>query len=274
VSSPPDGSSEDHFFYAGRAQYFTADGAAGSFSQPKPTLSSRDDHTLAELAVESADGHQIVEVGWMVDRPQYQDDNPHLFVFHWVNKTETCYNGCGYVQVSTNPAHQAGTTLTVGSSPAITHQFAIRYFGGNWWIWYETEWIGYFPGSLWQDPTTQQNSFTQLGLAQWFGEVATPQATPCSQMGDGLAGTSQGSAEITYMSFDVQSKTVPANVTYTFQTNPQYYSVGNVTPTSFTFGGPGATTQCPLSYYGSIHSTTYDITSTLSLSLTKNRPQI
>ena len=80
------------------------------------------------------------------------DANPHLFVFHWVNGLPACYNGCGWVQVSTR--RYPGMVVTATSTP---QQYAIESYQGNWWIWYQSEWIGYFPGSLWN------NSYTQLG---------------------------------------------------------------------------------------------------------------
>ena len=42
----------------------------------KPALATSDYHSLAELAVQSADGNHIVEVGWNVDRVVNGDDDP------------------------------------------------------------------------------------------------------------------------------------------------------------------------------------------------------
>ena len=28
------------------------------------------------------------------------DEDPHLFVYHWVNRQTSCYNACGFVQYS------------------------------------------------------------------------------------------------------------------------------------------------------------------------------
>ncbi len=224
-----------NFSYAGGLQYFTADGASGNFNQPKPTLSPADAHTLAELAVESTDGKQVVEVGWNVDQAVNKDTDPHLFVFHWVNGKPTCYNTCGFVQVSKTFA--PGDKVTVDSNPGATHQYAIKFFSGDWWIWYETQWIGYFPGSLWK------NSFTQVDITQWFGEVSTFQPFPCSQMGDGLYGNNQSSAVINTMYFFVNGTSVNANEQEN-QTNLQYYTVGHFQPNSFTYGGPGSPKQC------------------------------
>lgn len=170
------------YLYAYAYQYRTAIGAAGRFSQHRPFVSTADYHSLAELAAESSDARQIVEVGWTVDRGVNGDSNPHLFVYHWVNGSPTCYNGCGWVQYSA--IRYPGMTVSVTSTP---QEYAIEYYAGNWWVWYQTEWIGYFPGSLW-------SGFTQVGLVQWFGEVAANSSAPCTDMGNGLFGTSTGAA--------------------------------------------------------------------------------
>lgn len=54
-------------------------GAVGSFTQHRPYLAPGDYHSLAELAVQTADFRQTIEVGWTVDRGLDGDDLPHLF---------------------------------------------------------------------------------------------------------------------------------------------------------------------------------------------------
>lgn len=230
---PLQGAINANFFYAGGLQYRTADGASGYFNQPKPTLNPADAHTLAELAVESTDGKQVVEVGWNVDQYLYKDTDPHLFVFHWVDGKPACYNTCDFTQVS--KTFKPGDKVTVDKNPGATHQYLIQYIQGNWWIWYETQWLGYFRGSLWKN-------FTKVEKTQWFGEVSTYQPIPCSQMGDGLPGNNTNAAVVNKMYFIVNGKSVNANEQQ-LPADP-YYSSGHFQPNSFTFGGPGATTQC------------------------------
>jgi hypothetical protein len=223
-------SNNTHYFYAGKIQVKTAIGAFASLSQHKPNLALSDSHTLAELAVQSADGKQIVEVGWTVDRiVNKNDSNPHLFVFHWVNGKETCYNGCGFVQVSTT--RYPGMPVKVTSSP---QQVAIKYFKGNWWVLYQNEWIGYFPGSLWN------SQFTQVGMTQWFGEVASSQSQTCTDMGNGKFGTAPNSAFFRDMRLLISptqsepAKTLPGKITI-----PSYYNQQSSKGSSFYYGGPG-----------------------------------
>jgi hypothetical protein len=164
------------FHYNNGSQAAVTDGAYANFTISKPVLAKEDYHTLAELAVQIGDRDtaQIVEVGWNVDRVVNGDDDPHLFVFHWADGKPRCYNGCGFVQYSKNI--RPGDTLPQD----VTKRFGIQYFDKAWWIAYDSEWVGYFPASLWTV------DFSKSELVQVFGEVAAASAKPCTQMGNGL----------------------------------------------------------------------------------------
>jgi hypothetical protein len=214
------------FLYAGGAQT-PAGGAAGAsirLSQEQPVVAPSDYHSLAELAVESADGRQVAEVGWTVDPSQFGDGLPHLFVFHWVDGTPTCYDGCGFVQVS--PTVQAGQPLTPGAKAT----FGLRHRNARWWATYNGEKVGYFPDAAWS------GGFTRTSLIQVFGEVAAGSVAPCTDMGNGVFGHLAGSAVMTR--FRLQGTSVaPALTTWS---SGGLYDVGASTPTGFRYGGPGA----------------------------------
>jgi hypothetical protein len=213
------------FFYGAAYQYGQSNGAFASYTVTQPALAAADSHSLAELAVESADGQQIVEIGYTVDRGLNGNALPHLFVYHWVNRTESCYNGCGFVQY--DASLRPGAALTVGS----VHQFAIEQFNGNWWVGDGTTWIGYFPGSLWN------GTYTQAGLIQWFGEVSAFTATPCSDMGNGLfASTGNASASITGISYFAGP---PVSLSI-IQPTPSLYTAVAYSTNNVRYGGPGA----------------------------------
>lgn len=213
------------YLYTSAYQYYSAVGTSANFSQHKPGLPTSDFHSLAEIAGQSSDGKQIVEVGWTVDRAVNNGDtNPHLFVFHWVNSVGACYNGCGWVQVSNR--RYPGMRVTVTNTP---QKYAIQYFQGRWWIWYQTEWIGYFPGSLWS------GKFTRLGLTQWFGEVAANRANTCTDMGNGLFGSNRTSAVVKNIFFINGPYASPSYL----QTKPAYYNIGGASGSNFRYGGPG-----------------------------------
>ena len=212
------------YLYGSSSQSATADGMYATLTLAKPELADGDFHTLAELAAQSADGQQIVEVGWTVDPAVNGDDNPHLFVYHWVNGGGSCYNGCGFVQASSSV--KPGMTLPTDGAK----YFSIMHYQGNWWVMYGSDWVGYFPDSLWG------GKFTQLGLAQWFGEVAAGSAAPCTDMGNGNPANSPDAASFTGMGFYNGPQTrVNANAT-----NSLWYSTRRAGQNAFRFGGPGA----------------------------------
>jgi Neprosin len=215
------------YHYAGVFQFVTASGASAEWAEFQPTLATRDSHTLAEMSVESANGQQIVEVGWTVDVGVNGDALPHLFVFHWVDGKATCYDGCGWEQVSAT--RYPGMIVALTREP---QQVIYRYFNLAWWVWYQSEWIGFFPVSLWDQ------DFSIAGLIQWFGEVAGL-PSPKSQMGDGLLPSQMNSGFMT--SLQVESgagDSQPASLSPSVVTDPGAYDL-DVTDAGFLFGGPG-----------------------------------
>jgi Neprosin len=212
------------FFYAAAFQVATADGAAGTFVVADPKVGTAGCHSLAELAVESADHRQIVEEGWTVDPGLFGDKLPHLFVYHWVDGNQTCYDGCGFKPTS----KLAGSALRVGSIP----NFRIEFRQDRWEIFDNRTEVGYFPRDLWRTP------FSQAGLTQWFGEVATPTGTtrPCPQMGNGLFASDEHADKIYGMRFiGGPAVSLTQNVTH-----PSFYSAQATSFTAMRFGGPGA----------------------------------
>ncbi len=213
------------FTYVYGAQSVATDGADVSIAQADPALAGGDYHSLAELAVQSADGQQIVEIGWTVDAGLNGDSKPHLFVYHWVDRQTSCYNGCGFVP--TSGSVHAGDPVGAGQ----TGQYRIVHVGGQWQTWYNGTEVGYFPDSLWG------NRYTRAGLVQAFGEVASAGATPCTDMGNGAFGHATGSTQIS--NFALVNGAGAANLAVS-DTNASWYDHGATTATSFRFGGPGA----------------------------------
>ena len=185
------------------------------------------EHSLQEIALQNSTQTSTVEIGWTVDRALNGDARSHLFVYHWVNGQTSCYNGCGFVQVSR--FLHPGMALP----PHAAASLAIRDLGGDWWMFFLGQPVGYFPGSLWG------GTFRSGQLVSVFGEVEedTEDSPSCTQMGDGRFGTERGSSWIgdyrLYGSSDAPDLTVNA-------TSPSLYDAGAVTPTSFRLGGPGA----------------------------------
>lgn len=223
-ASASSGDDTVNFLYNVGSQAAVSDGAYVNLTINKPKLDKKDYHTLAELAVQSADGNQIVEVGWNVDRVVNGDDDPHLFVYHWVNRQTSCYNGCGFVQYSKTVI--AGDTLAVDQQK----RFGIQYFNNAWWVAYDTEWVGYFPAKLWGDV-----SFAKTGMVQVFGEVAASSPTPCTEMGNGKSSDDVNSARIgsvAYLNGPDPSVAV--------RSTSDLYTVNQLSLRTFRYGGPGA----------------------------------
>lgn len=213
-------------YVAGR-QYADASGASARFWRAKPETgpASDDVHSLQELAAQSADGSQIVEVGWTVDPGLNGDQAPHLFIFHWVDGQPTCYNGCGFVQTSSKVT--PGMKVPSGGSTNLQ----VNHVGDRWELSMDGAMFGYFPDSLWQ------GRFTRLGLVQIFGEVAAQHTPSCIDMGTGKFAASPASSSIT--DFRLRGTSQPPNLSM-LVTSPQWYTSGSVTRSSFRLGGPGA----------------------------------
>jgi hypothetical protein len=211
-----------NYLYSVGSQPAVSDGAYANLTISKPKLAKTDYHSLAELAVQSADGAQIVEVGWTVDRTVNGDDDPHLFVYHWVDKTSTCYNTCGWTQYSKNIA--PGDVLAQDK----TVRLGIQYFNGAWWVAFDSEWVGYFQGKIWGD------KFTKTGLVQVFGEVAASTPAPCTEMGNGLSADDTAAARVGSISY-LNGPAVEMNIRAT----SDVYAVSKLSARTFRYGGPG-----------------------------------
>jgi hypothetical protein len=199
-----------------------ATGASVLLPQSEPRLAANAGHSLIELAVESAKGQQIVEVGWVVG-----EDNgtlPKLFVFYWEDGHPTCYDTCGFVPL--RHVIKPGTVVTRRQ----TEEYGINFSGRRWWVSYENKRIGYFPESLWQ------GRFTKAGLIQTFGEVVAASNITCTQMGNGRLGRSPRADEIRDFRLEGTSASSRLKLSATF---PGAWDAARVSRTAFRLGGPG-----------------------------------
>ncbi|WP_370370538.1 neprosin family prolyl endopeptidase [Catenulispora sp. GP43] len=187
------------------------------------------EHSLQEIALQNTARTSTVEIGWTVDPELNGDARPHLFVYHWVDGQESCYNGCGFVQVS----HDIKPGMALHANEAA--HFAIQNIGGNWWVFFRDEPVGYFPGSLWS------GTYKTAQLVSVFGEVAenTADTPSCTQMGDGRFGSAPAASWIRDYRLAGTSDAPDLSVS---ATSPNHYDAGAVTATSFKLGGPGTGT--------------------------------
>lgn len=236
-----------------------SDGAYVNLNVFNTYLNSNDAHTLAELAVQSADGTQAVEIGWTKDAAvcgAYTpgSSGPCLFTYSWVNGVGMGYNA-GFVDY-------APTTLNVGATLPLTAsgtntRFGIQSFNNNWWVSVNLgdgtgqKWIGYFPQSIWSGASPSV-TFNEAGLIQTFGEVAakaTGDNTPCTDMGNGVLGLNSNTSSARIGSFSLinpQSGAIPnLSIDGSSQNYPgKYYTdvAGNPIPgnvRTLRYGGPG-----------------------------------
>ncbi|GAA0523663.1 hypothetical protein GCM10010172_00030 [Paractinoplanes ferrugineus] len=166
------------YTYARGWEEATTSGLYATVMVSKPYLADGDFHSLAELSVQTKDRKTLnaVEVGWTVDRVTNGDDDPHLFVYRWVNGKPSCYNNCGFVQYSKSV--KPGDTL----APGTPRKFGIQHTNGGWWVAFESEWLGFYPDSIWENEGIK---FVQTEAVQTFGEVAATSDTPKTCMGNG-----------------------------------------------------------------------------------------
>lgn len=237
-----------NYEYAAGAQTFSGGATVGGFGAnamvTKPFLNSGATgcHSLVELAVQGGSTYgDIVEVGATVDKTVNSGctpnpaclDEPHLFVYHWVNGATTCYNGCGWVDDSSNPINAGSSLASVASAafPANVKQFNIQYMPagtcgavtGAWVVGYAGLAIGCFPKTLWTAPT-----FTSGTRIQAFWEVASTGTVDCSD--EGQQGR-QGSAAV--LPLDASDPAYIGSITLT---NPSPAATANVIP----FVSPGS----------------------------------
>lgn len=233
------GSAASGFLYVLEYQCFITGKEVGAYTKmtiEQPIVDNRDpsDHSLAEIAVVAKSPLRALEEGWAVAPGLFNGSKtPHLFVFpSFGSQDEKCWNACGWVQVS--KTHYPGMELTPTSTPM---QFGIYYNKGNWWVNFANDWMGYYPGNLWQN----QGYFSSFTTAQWYGEVEYAGFIPCSQMGNGRTGPDPQSAQITDMGMiNVDGSQSPAQAA-PFISSSMYYDIGFTSANSFHYGGPGGT---------------------------------
>lgn len=170
-------------------------------------------------------GNGYVETGWM--KSYWPWSKSRLFVAWWKNGNTFCFNGCGWVQVSTSKY----PGMSVDTSSRGTYAIANLY--GNWWVYYNGEWIGYYPGSLWN------NKWNKGNTVHYYGEVASITSTTSTDMGTGYFASDSRAALILdeqYLNNDYWWRS--ANTTK-WASSPSRYSVYSLSSRSMRYGGPG-----------------------------------
>jgi len=184
-------------------------------------------HSLFEISVQGGTGNgNIVEIGWIKN---VGDAAPRLFIFHWKAFVPGCYNGCGWVQWS--PSIVPGMVVNAGSESYM----GWVYYQGNWWAWYANQWVGYFPGTIWD------GAYNKVSLVQWFGEVYESDPTPETDMGNGRRPVDAAAARMWYpCTVDAAAWVCWIHPTPSLTTpSIPWYTIQNVGGSAHRYGGPG-----------------------------------
>lgn len=236
------------FEYAGAANTDQLDGASVNMQVIDPVRDPLYDyHSLAELAVsKTINGkQQTIEVGITDDAvvnggctPQPScKDRPFLFVFHWIDDVPQCYNGCGWVD---NGAVALNAGADLSSMVGTNRRARIEYFSGNWWIAFDNQWIGHFPGTRWTNAGVV--GFTNTTLQQSFGEIVSSDDLTCGDMGTGvMAAGAPTPAGASLGSFNKVLGGVASLETYNYNyaTKPAKWGFAALSGSTFRYGGPG-----------------------------------
>ena len=223
------------YYYGSAALRRAADGGGMTMSVKRPGYdnSGGPGHTLDEIAVQDSNGN-ILELGWLVSSDMNSDADPHIFVFHWVGGAPSCYNGCGWQQWSNVYFPGQNINKILNRDVYIGYVF----WQENWWAWFDDQWMGYFPGSLWK------GRYSKNALIQWFGEVASLNGIPPkTQMGDGIFPPPASAAD-NFTLCDVDAKAwvcwIRDQQSVSAPTNANYYGINRVGFGNARYGGPGS----------------------------------
>ena len=129
---------------------------------------------------------------------------------------------------------QARYGTDAGNSHTYTVEFASGIAGNVWAVYLDAELIGFFPAAY-------EAGFA-MGRAEWYGEVDAADALSCTNMGNGIYGSSRTGSPAVIKNMALITTTysyLTASAT-AYSTNASWYNTGAFTGSSFRYGGPGA----------------------------------
>jgi hypothetical protein len=160
----------------------------------------------------------------------------------------TCYYYAGGYQTVNNTGvsalvdvvNVAGCTVCAGTSiqgdVGTIPNFAIQHLASpssGWWVGYKSNWIGYFPDSVWS------GGFTTAAYLDVFGEVAVSDTASCTDMGDGTLATSSVGARINTTKYITTGGVSTDTSLTTYADVPLKWNSASQTARSIRVGGPG-----------------------------------
>ena len=198
-------------WYASTAQVVQGTGGWGTFSLFDAFVEKPSDFSLLQTAViynnaahagGSADTvTQTVEAGW-INYPN-QVSQPHLFSYFTTNSYASEGDNiggwnrdhAGFVQ--TDSSIYPGIVISpfsVDGGPQYDLQIGYSLQSGNWWLWVEDRYVGYYPASLFsQGVNASQTLASGSNEINFYGEIYNSEAT--------ITTTDMGSGEIPQTGF-------------------------------------------------------------------------
>ena len=218
-------------YYAGLGQArdnLSGYGAAATISIHDRPLHAACDMVTAEVSVVAGNNMSVVEIGWR----RFWDPYPKLLIGHW--RGGAFRDDAGFVY--THPTYR--NNMSIASMVGSSRRFLIRQYQGNWWVWFDSAWVGYFPGSLWS------YQFPRGDVHHWYGEVqsAWNSVPPRTDMGSGFPASDGRAATMTGMctvdsAGSCQVRTAPTP--WIRETNRSYYTLQRTSSASIRYGGSG-----------------------------------
>lgn len=163
--------------YAHAAQPVTCFGTEGVINTWRPYVQWSNEFSLGQLWLVRGGGVglQTVEVGAQTYKDLYGDWEPHLFIFYTTNGyTHMGDNLGGYntdvdgwVQVSTTVYPGMNLAQSVSGGNQYDLALKVQLSAGNWWVRVGSEWMGYYPASLYSPAGLR----FQADNVDWGGEI-------------------------------------------------------------------------------------------------------
>ncbi|CAN1168559.1 hypothetical protein LINPERHAP2_LOCUS27881, partial [Linum perenne] len=219
-----------------------------------PRVESKE-FSASQIWVTDGGGSKIesIEAGWMVPTLY---PYPTFFIY-WTNdgyNTSGCYNlHCsGFILTTTKVALGARIvpfSTYSGSQKIITVKINQDLKTSNWWLYFQDEQVGYWPGSLFR------NLRTSASLLEWGGEIINKNKNGLhtdTQMGSGHF-PSEGYSKAAYFRsleyVDGGGYDNPADGLTGHASRPECYDIDVRNPAGefgvhFFFGGPGFSNDC------------------------------
>ncbi len=217
------------YWYAGvmkPTESFNRSGVGAMVLITNPAVYDQYDMVTGQMSIVQGSNYHLVEIGLR----KFWDAFPRLMISQWNHGQ--FQDATGFVRV--HGTYGPGMPLSNYYGYAVQHY--IRYDNGNWWVWFNDGWVGYFPGSIWS------GTFTSGNMAHFYGEVYSAQSRipPITDMGNGQYSTSAGAAYMQNMCMHGADSTCHWLVNgWRSETNAAHYSLSYWNGSFMRFGGNG-----------------------------------